>query len=154
MEVIMFRKNNNTNNHDKLLMKKANLSTNNEQGFIKIRVSTGLGKLPLSGAKVTVYVALDELVPIQTVTSDEMGNCPIITLPVYYNPEIKEMDPIYFYTNYIFSVNFNNYYPVATYSVQVFPGITTEFDVNMNPVPAIDPFTNREQQTVIPRIDL
>jgi hypothetical protein len=36
----------------------------------------------------------------------------------------------------------------------VFPGITTEFDVNMNPVPAIDPFINREQQTVIPKINL
>jgi hypothetical protein len=154
MEVMMVHKNYSSNTPDKLLLKKANLSTNSEQGYLKIRVSTGLGKLPLRGAKVTVYVSLDELVPIQTVTSDENGNCPIITLPVYYNPEIKEMDPIYFYTDYNFSVSFNNYYPVATYSVQVFPGITTEFDVNMNPVPAIDPFINREQQIVIPRINL
>ena len=150
----MVNKNNNSNKYDKLLLKKSNINTNSEHGFIKIRVSTGLGKLPLNGAKVTVYVALEELVPIETVTSDEMGNCPIITLPVYYNPEIKEMDPVYFYTNYVFSVSFNNYYPVATYSVQVFPGITTEFDVNMNPVPAVDPYINREQQIVMPRINL
>lgn len=152
--MIQKNKRRNSNFTDNNLLSKANLSNSDENGFLKIRVTTGLGKFPLGGANVTVYATQEEeLVPVQTETTDENGYCPIISLPVSYNPEVEEMDPIYYYTDYNFSVSFNNYYPTATYSVQVFPGITTEFDINMNPVPAIDPFVNREQQTAIPRIN-
>ncbi len=135
------------------LLRKASVN-NGENGYIQIRVTTGLGEFPLEGARVTVYALLDEQTPIQTVTSDEEGNCPIIALPVSYNPDIAGMDPVYYYTDYSFSVSYNQYYPTAVYSVQVFPGITTKFEINMNPVPAFDPYVNRIDQTVIPRIDL
>lgn len=151
VEVIMAAKNN--KDSYRLPINKTNVNNNDdENGFLKIRVTTGLGKFPLNGAKVTVYASPDQT-PIQTVMTDENGYCPIITLPVSYNPEIREMDPVYYYTDYSFGVSFNNYYPTATYSVQAFPGITTEFDINMNPVPAIDPLTQRELQTEIPRIN-
>lgn len=139
------------NNH----LFKTNVNNENDKnGYLKIRVTTGLGKLPLRGARVTVYASLDEYVPVHSATTDENGYCPIIPLPVTYNPEVKGMDPIYYYTDYNFSVSFNHYYPTAIYSVQLFPGITTEFDVNMNPVPAVDPHVNRVEQIVLPRINL
>jgi hypothetical protein len=127
----------------------------NEKGFLKIRVTTGLGKYPIGGAKVTVYAPKGgDLVPIQTETTDSQGNCPIIQLPVRYDPEVENMDPVYYYTDYSFSVANNNYYPTATYSVQMFPGITTEFDVNMNPVPAVDRYTDRSEQVTIPKLNM
>lgn len=122
-------------------------------GFIKIRVTTELGKFPLEGARVTIYASLDEVTPIETVTTDALGLTPVIQLPVAYNPEIEAMDPVYYYTIYHFSVSMNYYYPTAIYEIQVFPGITTEFEINMNPVPVIDPFPGREE-LIIPRIDL
>jgi len=66
-----------------------------ESGFIKVRVITELGAIPLEGSTVTIYASLNELVPIETVTTDENGNAPILKIPVAYNPEVTEMNPKY-----------------------------------------------------------
>ncbi len=125
-----------------------------ENGYIKIRVVTELGKYPLSGARVTVYASLEELVPVEITTTDSMGYAPVISLPVSYNPGISTMDPVYYYTTYHLSVNFSFYYPTAIHNIQVFPGITTEFNVNMTPVPSIEPNPYREVEILIPDIEL
>lgn len=146
----------NPNNADKNLLEKtavANIN-NEENGYLKVRVVTELGNYPIRGATVTVYASLDELVPIQTVTTDSMGYAPLISLPVRYNPEVRGMDPVYYYTDYNLNVTYNYYYPTLIYNIQVFPGITTEFDVNMTPVPATDPYPEREKQIILPRIPL
>lgn len=142
------------NAYGKTSLKKTAVNNTDENGYLKVRVVTELGNYPISGATVTVYAALDELTPVQTVTTDEMGYAPLIKLPVVYNPEIREMDPVYFYTSYNLDVSFNYYYPTMIYNIQVFPGITTEFDVNMTPVPATEPDTGERKQIVLPRIPL
>lgn len=148
----MVQKNNIPNNAENSPSGNADTNNGSENGFVKIRVTTGLGKFPLNGARVSVYASPDESEPVETVTTDDMGYAPLLTLPVIYNPEIEGMDPVYYYTDYILGISFNHYYPTAIYSVQVFPNITTEFDVNMTPVPAIDPYPERERQIIIPHI--
>ncbi|HAQ41154.1 MAG TPA: hypothetical protein DCM73_10200 [Clostridiales bacterium] len=149
----MIQKNNaRTDNAENPLPEKSPLDNRGENGYVKLKVATDLGNFPLSGAKVTVYSADGGSEPITTVTTDAMGYAPLLTLPVIYNPEIEGMDPIYYYTDYNLSVSFNYYYPTAIYNVQVFPNITSEFEVNMTPVPAIDPYPDREEQIVIPHI--
>jgi len=124
----------------------------NETGFIKVKVITELGDLPLENSTVTVYASLDELVPIETVTTDENGDAPILEIPVAYNPNIAKMDPEYPYTDYNIRVLHENYYPILIYDIQVFPNITVDFIVNMNRIPADAPYPRRERTTIIPRI--
>jgi len=124
----------------------------NETGFIKVKVITELGDIPLEGSTVTVYASLAELVPIETVTTDENGDAPILEIPVAYNPDIATMDPEYPYTDYNIRVLHENYYPVLIYDIQVFPNITTDFIVNMTRIPVEAPYPRRERTTTIPRI--
>lgn len=129
-----------------------NFKINNESGFIKTKVITELGDIPLENSTVTVYASLDELVPIETVTTDENGDAPILEIPVIYNPEITGMNPEYPYTDYNLMVLHENYYPVLIYDIQVFPNITTEFIVNMTRVPIDAPYPRRERTIIIPTI--
>ena len=131
-----------------------NIDISDEFGFIKVRVITELGKLPLKDASVTVYASLNELVEIETVKTDEMGNTPIIKLPVSYNPKDVKMDIEYYYTDYNIRVLLENYYPIVIYDIQVFPDITTEFDINLTRIPVNAPYPRRERTTTIPRINL
>ncbi len=123
----------------------------NESGFIKVKVITELGNIPLEDSIVTVYASLDELVPIETVTTNENGDAPILKIPVAYNPDIAEMDPEYPYTDYNIRVLHENYYPVLIYDIQVFPNITTDFIVNMTRIPVNTSYPRRERTITIPR---
>lgn len=129
-----------------------NLENINESGFIKVKVITELGDIPLDNSTVTVYALLDELVPIETVTTDINGDAPILEIPVAYNPEIARMDPEYPYTDYNVRVFHENYYPVLIYGIQVFPNIITEFIVNMTRIPVDAPYPRRERTITIPLI--
>jgi len=143
----------NYDNSDKDMLKNAAVASDSEtNGYLKIRVVTELGDYPIEGATVTIYASLDELVPVQTVTTDSMGYAPLITLPVSYNPNVEEMDPRFYYTDYNLNVEFNYYYPTLVYDIQVFPGITTEFVVNMTHIPPTDSAPYGEKKIVIPRI--
>ncbi|HAQ40445.1 MAG TPA: hypothetical protein DCM73_06160 [Clostridiales bacterium] len=122
-----------------------------ESGFIKVRVITELGAIPLEGSTVTIYASLNELVPIETVTTDENGNAPILKIPVAYNPEVTEMNPNYPYTDYNIRVLHEGYYPILIYNIQVFPNITTDFIVNMTRIPFNAPYPRRERTITIPR---
>lgn len=126
----------------------------NEFGYIKVRVITELGKVPLKDATVSVYASLNELIKIETFTTDEMGNAPIIKLPVAYNPLNLQMDPNYYYTDYNLVIELENYYTVAIFDIQIFPDITTVFDINMTKVPAETPYPRKKKTTIIPRINL
>ena len=61
----------NYDNSDKDMLKNAAVASDSEtNGYLKIRVVTELGDYPIEGATVTIYASLDELVPVQTVTTD------------------------------------------------------------------------------------
>lgn len=143
----------NSDNIDKDMLKNTALAPDREaNGYLKIRVVTELGDYPIEGATVTVYASLDELVPVQTVTTDSMGYTPLIALPVSYNPTIEEMDSKYYYTDYNLNVEFSYYYPTLVYDIQVFPEVTTEFVINMTRIPPTDAAPYGEKKIVIPRI--
>lgn len=127
-------------------------SGNETNGYLKIQVVTELGNYPIVGADITVYASLDKLVPVHNVTTDSMGYAPLITLPVSYNPKVEEMDSEFYYTDYNLNVVFNYYYPMLVYNIQVFPGITTEFIVNMTHIPSTDAVPNGEKKLVLPKI--
>ena len=143
----------NSDNADKNLLKSTAVASDNESnGYLKIRVVTELGDYPIDGATVTVYASLDELVPVQTVTTDSTGYAPLITLPVSYNANVEEMDSRYYYTDYNLNVEFTYYYPTLVYDIQVFPGVTTELVVNMTHIPPTDAAPYGEKKIVIPKI--
>ena len=130
------------------------LENTDEFGYIIVRVITELGKVPLKDVKISVYASLNELVKIETVTTDEMGNAPLIKLPVAYNPQNLQMSPTYYYTDYNIVAQLENYYTVAIYDIQIFPDITTRFDINMTKVPVETPYPRKERTIIIPRINL
>ncbi|WMJ78778.1 MULTISPECIES: hypothetical protein [unclassified Sedimentibacter] len=129
-----------------------NLIPITETGFIKVKVITEFENIPLENSIITIYASLDELIPIETVTTDGNGDAPVIEIPVAYNPNIAEMSPEYPYTDYNIRVMHENYYPVLIYDIQVFPNITTNFIVHMNRIPTNAPYPRKERTTIIPRI--
>ncbi len=135
-----------------ILIKKVN--NNEKSGFIKIRTVTELGTTPVENASVTVFSTLDEAVPLSTHLSDTNGNVPMFTVPVSYDPEDIKMDPVYYFTEYDIKVSHEDYYNVFIYGIQIFPDITTNFDINLTKVPPESVLPSRERIIRIPRIDL
>lgn len=134
------------------LVKKTNDSE--EFGFINVRTVAELGTVPVENASVTVYSTSDEAVPLSSQLTDSNGNVPMIKVPVSYNPDDIQMDPVYYFTEYDLMVSHKDYYNVIIYGIQIFPNITTTFDVNLTKIPPESVLPSRERIIQIPRIDL
>lgn len=135
-----------------ILIKKT--KNNNKSGYVRIRTVTELGTAPVENAYVTIFSTLDETVPLGTHLSDSAGNVPVFTVPVSYDPEDIKMDPIYYFTEYDIKVSHEDYYNVFIYGIQIFPDITTNFDINLTKMPRESILPSRERIIRIPRIDL
>jgi hypothetical protein len=135
-----------------ILIKKAN--SNEKYGFMRIRTITELGTTPVENASVTVYATLDEAVPLSTHLSDSNGLVPLFIVPVSYDPKDIKMDPVYYFTEYDIKVSHEDYYNVFIYGIQMFPNITTNFDINLTKIPPERVLPSRERIIHIPKIDL
>lgn len=134
-----------------ILMKANN---NKKFGFMRIRTITELGTAPVENASVTVFATLDETVPLSTHVSDLNGLVPMFILPVSYDPKDIKMDPVYYFTEYDIKVSHEDYYSVFISGIQMFPNITTNFDINLTKVPPERVLPSRERIINIPRINL
>jgi len=125
---------------------------NNEVGYIKVRVYTALGALPVPGAVVTIYTKVnekDENAIVQLIT-DANGNVPRIELPVIYDPTIPSEMQNYIYSTYDMRIQALGYYTVNVLDLRIFPGISTDYKVDMIPVMAGTDGTVPEQTIIIP----
>ncbi|MEL7604859.1 hypothetical protein [Sedimentibacter saalensis] len=117
-----------------------------ETGTLTVRVFTALGALPVENASVTVYRMLEggEVQSYSQQTTDSSGRVPDILLPVIRDPMDTSQ---YYYTTYSMRVLAENYYTVNVLNFRIFPGIKTDYKVDM--VPLVAGETGAPEQTYI-----
>lgn len=117
-----------------------------ETGTLAVGVFTALGALPVENAAVTVYRVLDdgEVQSYAQLTSDSSGRVPDILLPVIRDPLDTSQ---YYFTTYNLRVLAQNYYTVNVLNLRMFPGIKTNYKIDMIPVVAGE--TGAPEQTFI-----
>lgn len=121
--------------------------TTDETGFITVNTFTALGALPVSNAEVSVYTWNEEegYSLIKSVVTDSSGKAPPIELPVLINRG-KTFDEEQ--TEYHLVVRGLGFHTIIIIHVEVFPDITTQFNVNLTPVPRGE--QNRNETLPIP----
>ena len=111
-----------------LLLKKAEQSI--ETGFVIVNVYTALGAIPISNAEVSVYTWTEENGRnlIKTVYTDISGKAPRIELPVLFEGNETRAE-------YQLAVIVEGYHTTIVINVKIYPDITTQFSINLTPVP-------------------
>lgn len=117
-----------------------------ETGTLAVGVFTALGALPVENASVNVYRILEggEEQSYAQNTTDSSGKVPDILLPVMRDPLDTSQ---YYFTTYNMRVIAQNYYTVNVLNFRIFPGIKTNYKVDMIPVVAGE--TGAPEQTFI-----
>jgi 5-hydroxyisourate hydrolase-like protein (transthyretin family) len=117
-----------------------------ENGTLSVGVFTALGALPVENASVIVYRILDggQEQSYSQQTTDSSGKVADITLPVIQEPLDTSK---YYFTTYNMRVIAQNYYTVNVLNFRIFPGIKTNYKVDMIPVVAGE--TGAPEQTYI-----
>ena len=120
-----------------------------ETGYLTVGVFTALGALPVENAVVTVYHSLEngDVDTHAQLITDANGRVPDIELPVLQDPSVTSR---YYFTNYNLRVMANNYYTVNVLNIRIFPGIKTNYRIDMIPVIAGETGTVPEQTFIIP----
>lgn len=119
---------------------------NEETGTLSVGVFTALGALPVENASVMVYRTIDggEEQSYSQQTTDSSGKVADILLPVIHDPLDTSK---YYFTTYNMRVLAQNYYTVNVLNFRIFPGIKTNYKVDMIPVVAGE--TGAPEQTFI-----
>lgn len=126
--------------------------TEQETGYIAIGVFTALGALPVENALVTVYDIIEggeEHIHSQQVT-DASGRVPDVELPIIHSPLDSSMSSKYYYAIYNLRAQADNFYTVNVLGIRIFPGIKTNYRIDMIPVMAGETGTAPEQTFIIP----
>jgi len=120
-------------------------------GYIAVRVYTALGALPVPEAVVTIYTKVEEEEnAIVHLVSDANGKVPNIELPIGTDPTIPSELQKYNFSSYNMRIQALGYYTVNVLDVRVFPGISTDYKVDMIPVIAGTEGRVPEQTIIIP----
>lgn len=117
-------------------------------GALKISVVSAMGQFPVAGATVVISYTGDPDSPIQTLTTDNSGQTPVIELPapsteLSLNPD-SEQQP---YSEYNISVTAPDYEPVLISGSEIFTGQLSLQPIRMNPVAGI---TDAKKIVIIP----
>lgn len=121
-----------------------------ETGYLAVGVFTALQALPVKNAIVTVYDFLEdgtEHIHAHLIT-DENGRVPDIELPVYHDLSRLYGSTEYYFTTYNLRVLAENFYPVNVLNFRIYPGIKTNYRINLLPV-IHGETTYTPQQTII-----
>lgn len=119
-----------------MLVKK--LKVENETGFLSISVVSKEDHEPISDAKVTIslyetrgiYREAATANIIATYKTDEGGKIPTVQLPVIHELDNEEENT----DEYRFRVDKVGYYSVIVMNFEIFPDVTSDFNVVLNPV--------------------
>ena len=140
-------------------VKAVNLPTNNletptepETGYIAVGVYTALGALPVQNAVVTVYIINDEgeEEAIYHLITDENGRVPDIELPAIYDADNPLESSEFYFSTYNMRVQAENYNTFNVQQLRVFPGITTDYSINLVPILPGAPNGLKEYNVIIP----
>lgn len=117
-------------------------------GTLKISVVSAMGQFPVAGATVIISYTGDPDSPIQTLTTDNSGQTPVIELPappteLSLNPN-NEQQP---YSEYNISVTAPDYEPIVVSGSEILAGQLSLQPIRMNPVAGI---TDADRTIIIP----
>lgn len=146
------RRNSYIKNPVTLLENNLNAPTRPETGFVSVGVHTALGALPVENAVVTFYTISesgDEEV-IYHLISDRNGRVPNVELPVEYNPTDPLESPKFYFSTYNMRVQAEDYNTFNVQKLRVFPGITTDYTVNLVPLAQNSQNEMKEYNVIIP----
>ncbi len=106
----------------------------NSVGYIDLYIFTDRAKDPVEGAKVVFYVRKGDVntVPVKEVITKKVPTK--VELPVANSLGTLIKGPEYYYTTYNMTIEKEDYYSITVLNIRVFPGITTQFTFNLNPV--------------------
>lgn len=118
------------------------LELNNETvitGFLEVSVFDNESNFPISGAEVSIYrfsiigfdVTQGEEVLIESRTTNEEGKIPIVELPVIHG--INDATDIE-HIQYHMAVNAIGYNSVTVINIEIFPYVTTVYNVRMSSI--------------------
>lgn len=108
--------------------------TADETGFINVNTFTALGTLPVNNAEVSIYTWTEEegYNLIKSVVTDASGKAPLIELPMLLGSGQTSKEER---TEYHLVVRAPGFHTIIIINVEIFPHITTLFNVNLTPVP-------------------
>lgn len=112
-----------------------------QTGNLSITVHNKLTNEPVPFAVVIVYYLVirglygesGEATQVARHVSDENGKIPLITLPIIHRSETNP------YNQYYMTVNHFRYYPVNIMNIQIYPNVTTEYNILLTPLTASHP---------------
>lgn len=119
-----------------MLVKK--LEVKDKTGFLSISVVSKEDYEPINNAEVTIYLyvtrglyseAATENI-LETYKTDQNGKIPTVQLPVIHELGNEEENT----DQYHVRVEKVGYYPVIVMNIEIFPDLTTEYNVVLNPV--------------------
>lgn len=115
--------------------------SNSINGYLDITVNDITNNKPIEFAIVTIYKVnvigqygeSGEGILIGRYITDSSGKIPIITLPVIssYDSSIRRSRTIYY-----FSIAAFGYYDVVVMEIQIYPNITTLYQIKLSPITA------------------
>lgn len=106
-----------------------------EKGFLRVKVTTGRGSIPVENAKVTVtYYKNGEFCLAGTFFTDSSGQTEILELPAPSKATSEKPDILYPSALYDIEITAEGYYDVVSRDVPVFEGITSLQNVDVIPV--------------------
>lgn len=128
------------------------LNQNEETGFLSVGVFTALQALPVKGAEVIVYDILydgTEFIHSRLITDDE-GRVPDIELPIHHSHIEPSGSKRYYFTTYNLRVTADNYYPFNVIGFRIFPGMKTNYTIDLLPIIPGETTYTPEQTVIIP----
>lgn len=115
-------------------------------GGLKISLTSSLGQIPIAGANVTISITGEPGSVVETLTTDDSGQTPLVELPapsLEYSMEPSEVRP---YSEYDISVEAPGYEPVIVEASEILPDVTSLQPISM--IPELEP--GREEDIFIP----
>ncbi len=105
---------------------------NTDVGYIELFVFTDRGLVPVEGAEVTFYVRRgeDDRVMVKKIITE--SNPIIVELPIAHPLGTLIRGPEYYFTAYDMTIEKEGYYGINVLNIRMFPGITVQFNYNLN----------------------
>lgn len=129
-----------------IIMSEIPVSTGN--GYIRLYVFTDQGRVPIEDAVVTIYARQGEVneVPVKRILTESK---PItIELPVADPAGTLIKGPEYYFTTYNMTIEKEGFYSISVQNIRMFPGVTTEFNYNLNRI--LPGLPGRQETIAIP----
>lgn len=126
------------------------LENTSDTGFIRLNIVRQSDKAPVPNATITIYVTrgTERDIPIMHLITTI--NPIRIELPIAYNLGTQIAGPEYGFSTYNLRVDAFGYFATSVYNIRLFPGTTTDFEINMISISQLEGVPSIEERTDIP----